>query len=486
MRYINADVIKSMYLTGLLGLRKCLIVLGLFGGGKTRTVMHTLLQLANTKIVYAAPLRKLRDWMYYYARGKCDVYRVRSKIETCPTVSMFVREEDLSSPIEYMYNIIRICSGCRDRALGKCTFLNEVKTFTTANSGLFVMTHNILYVLNLMKPDAFNNTIVVVDEADEYIDMFKFILSEAQMNEIAEMAKRDVIWKKVLARLRSSLLQFGTMYFAKPLVPVAPLLILISATLNLNHVNFIPLKKYYSIYIDCVRSQMIDVCITFPKRLAVAKIVENEKSEYVEREKWIEELVEVTVRIYDMERSVGIACRNYGVNREIYAKLRERGVRCFSDVHQRDPPPFNTSPPYVVLWTTRGRWYRGVSLPDTDVIFCTYQTTKEALVIARGGLTERRHLMSYRAADIGYKYPFLTYSNCASNVQSYFRTNRIRSKRHYIVLLDERAKKAMISVLTTLASSDDEFATWFDTVFMRPVEINSISVIPSLSLFSSS
>lgn len=468
-RLLNIDMINAMYKLG----GRCLVVYGLFGGGKTRTVMQVLLHLVrHVKVIYAAPLRKLRDWMYYYFKGKHEIERVRSKIETCPTVSMFVREEDLSSPLEYMYSIIKICSECRDVKLGKCVFFNELRMFRAADRGFFTMTHNILYVLGFVCPEALKNSIVVIDEADEYFDLFKLIATQAQIEEITRLARRDRIWRKVLQRLHRSLVPFGSLYFARPCIPVVRTLILISATLRPELFKFVPLEGY-SIYYTVVKSEIHDICSVYPKILIEIE-PRTWKPNYVRREEWIEDLLNVVIKLYDEGKTIGIACRNYSVNRVLCSRLRELGARVFSDVLQRDPPPFNTRSPCVVVWTTRGKWYRGVSLPDADVIFCTYQTASEALSVEAQQRQISPNIMSYVAADRGLDVPYVSYSNVSSNAQSYYRANRIRSKSHHMVFLDLRAHTAVTEALAKLAQLDREFKEWYTSSLLRPHIIGTL------------
>jgi hypothetical protein len=214
----------------------------------------------------------------------------------------------------------------------------------------------------------------------------------------------------------------------KPVFPAAKLLVLISATLPQKLLGLIPLHEEYTINRIIVPSKFNDEVYFVP-----AKMSWNEHGEgYVPSAKWLPILYNMVEKYYDEGYSVGVASRSYSLTRTLTAELVSRGFKVYSDTRDRAPPRYeDASGRYVIIWTTRGRWYRGISLPDTDVIIATYQAflgpvDNFTLFLAEEEEVEYARLMNY-----------------AVNTQSYFRTNRRRNMSHKLILFDLRAYHAM-------------------------------------------
>ncbi len=458
MRLLSSHYLKAMYNLGY----KVLCVYGLPGGGKTRTTLSAVVNaLSRHKIVISVPLKSLRNWIAREFLPSLGAYSeiVKSKEECCDIVRSCITGNEPF--LHYLKKIIETCSRCGEPW---CEFKEHVLRFFKSSSGIFVMTHHLSYLLYLMNPSAFRNAVVVIDEADAWSDLYRYVCSEREIEEARQLAKRDKTWREVLRRVLKSCIRFGNMYFTKPTPPLGRLIVLISATLKPSMMRFLNIPDSYTTYMTAIRSKMLDRYILYPRLLST---MSNTPPKYLPPDRWLKYIPEVIVELVDRGFNIGFASRSYSVSRAIYEEVRQYGIDVCCDAVSSEPPRFS-SRYRVIIWTTRGRWFRGVSLPDTWVIFCTYQYPSQICPTFR----------EYDQADEDiYELPTVVRAcNDAVNVQSYFRTNRVRDRMHITVFLDARAWWAMTSIFSTHAQLTRD-REWYDRL-RSPTTVQTIDQIP--------
>jgi len=415
----SARYLRALYELG----GKLLIVTGLPGGGKTKTVMNLLSHMfSKTKVVYAAPIRRLRNWVAELFGGEV----LTSKVEVCHKM------KSCSSAYDYLKFILENCPSCGAGCV------SEMVKLLHGGRGLMCTTHQMLYIASLHSPSAFRNSVVVIDEAECWLDLFTVFAREEEFAKLKALATGKM--RALLRRLERSLIKtWGGLLLFKPVAPASRLLILISATLPEDLMFLFPLTEDseeggYSIHRVVLESEMHD---EFFVNYGVLKWDDWS---------WRAKLLDLALKLYDEGKSVGIASRNYELTKYLTSELSSRGVQVYSDVLGKRPP-FNLEGRITGIWTTRGKWYRGISLPDTDAIIATYQSplekTQSALIDV--------------AFDNGI--PFFKLMNDCVNVQSYFRSNRMRSRRHEVYLADIRSWHAMRSVLSHFSKT-----RWFEKI----------------------
>lgn len=437
---LNPRMVRALYSMG----KKIIVVSGLPGGGKTRSTMEVVSTLKNkVKIVYASPLRRLRE----YVARQYDGFELKSKTEVCH--KLYDIEEEKLSHVQYLIKVFKRCSECNEES-SKCPFKSTLKDFISAKNGLWCMTFRMLYIISAYCYDAFKNVILVIDEAENWLDLFDLVMTEKELQTLRIMAKNDTHVAKIIKKILSLTIKLGNRfgyYFLKPHIPLARLIFLVSATLPDDFLALFPFpsnevyiprnmqyssdveelierEKEYTIFRVVISSDVKDEFYLYPRKCSWMGTVDG----YEPREKWIPKIIKLIDKYYDEGLSIGVASRNYALTKIITGELMSQGYKCYSDIVQDKPPRYaEVNPPYVMIWTTRGRWYRGVSLPDTDIIICTYQSAIDKIP----------NLSVYRAFEMDIKYaPLMNY--CV-NTQSYYRSNRMRSKQHKVVFLDLRA-----------------------------------------------
>ncbi|NPA70752.1 MAG: hypothetical protein GXO26_08080 [Crenarchaeota archaeon] len=455
---LNARTLIAMYRLG----NKILNIYGLPGGGKTRTVVYSMILLARalgTRLIVSVPLRSLRNWLVerYIPSLGYSAEMIRSKEETCPHVRDSIH--DCSNILEYLYNLVRTCGECGE---SYCEFRSQIREFFQGSGHIWVMTHNLLYVLYLMNSRVFNRTILVIDEADSLADLYRLAFTRRELEHAVRNMRRDRYWREVVRRVLRSVIQFGNLYFYRPELPLGRLTVLISATLHPRVISCFNIPQTYTIYYAGIRAQVLDRYALYPQYLSSIEGIEQRAGKYLSPSRWVPELAETVIDLVDRGKSIGIASKNYQITLRLEEMLRERGIDVRSDVSCREPPHYGENI-QVIIWTTRGRWFRGVSLPDTDIIFCLYQTPTGA------DPTYMTH--GYCDDDLDLAYDMVRIMNNAVNVQSYYRSNRRRDMEHTVVLLDVRSWEAMIETLRHYANVVR--GDWYQRL-SRPVKIRTV------------
>ncbi|RLE92259.1 MAG: hypothetical protein DRN04_10825 [Thermoprotei archaeon] len=383
--------------------RRLAVVKGLPGGGKTRTTLaNTVLYSNLAKVVYAAPLRSLRN---YWAK-QYGMEVIKSRDEVCPAVK-YIEAEDT---VDYLVACARICRGCQKT----CEFKEAFKNFIKSSRGLFALTHKMLLVLYTAAPRAFQNTLLIIDEADSLFDQWSIVCEYSKLKELWRTG--DPLTRKVVKRLAKNCFRFGKYVYFKPIVPLTRITFLVSATLPPELLELMPLPENTPCTTIYIKSEFKDIILWSRKTL-----------KWSEKDEWLPTVLK-TIKEYSCKfRKIGIASRNYTLTKILHEYM-EASFKVTSDYYDKKPRAAE-----VYIWTTRGKWYRGISLPDTDIVFCFYQyplETKPLNPLVLRTIVEK---------DIEY-FKLL---NNAVNTQSYFRSNRKRSKTHVIVLLDRRSYHAL-------------------------------------------
>lgn len=455
---LNARMLIAMYRLG----NKILNIYGLPGGGKTRTVVQGMVLLSRalrTRLIISVPLRSLRNWLAHRFIPSIgyEARVLRSKEETCPHVQDAVDES--TNILEYLYNLLRTCAQCGETY---CEFRSQIRDFFQGRGDIWVMTHNLLYTLYLMNSNYFRNSIIVIDEADSLADLYRLAFTREELAQALRNARRDRLWRQVVRRILRSVIQFGNLYFYRPELPVGRLTVLVSATLSPRVLECFNIPQSFQIYHAGVRAEVLDRYVLYQAYLSSIEGIEEHSGKYISPSRWLPQLAETVIDLVDKGKTIGVASKNYQITLQLEEMLRERGIDVRSDVSSREPPHYGENI-QVIIWTTRGRWFRGVSLPDTDVIICLYQSPR--------GLEPNYMTYAYCDDDLDMAYDLVYVTNNAVNVQSYFRSNRRRDMMHIVALLDIRSWNAMIETLRYYAKMVR--GDWWMRL-NRPIKIKNI------------
>ena len=378
------------------------VVKGLPGGGKSRATLSNLINYSRAvKVVYSAPLRSLRDyWANYFGMEV-----IKSRDELCPAIKLV--EED--NVLDYLVACAEVCSNCN----GNCEFKELFKNFIRSKHGSFALTHKMLMVLYLATPDAFKNSLLVIDEADSLFEQWSIV---CELDKVKYLLKYgDRIAKRVVRRLVKNCIAFGKWVFFKPVVPLARVTFLVSATLIPEFLELMPIPEDVPCRTFYVKSEFKDRLVWNCSLL-----------KWEERESWTPKALEFIEA--HLTGRVGIASRNYRLTKAIHDYFQNK-YEVTSDYYHEKPK----RDAKIIVWTTRGKWYRGISLPDTDVIFCFYQYPLDAPPL------NPYLIKAIDERDVKY-FQLL---NDAVNVQSYFRSNRIRRREHIMYFMDRRGYTAL-------------------------------------------
>ena len=485
-------------------------VIGLPGGRKTLTTLDTLFRKllrvftpAYIPVVIAMPTRTLRDWCAkflvdnYLSSNEVVVYR--SKLEFCDVIRhelarqsrrvkicllqvcrkmkvkprIFTR--DLLEFLIYMYALFKTCRECQNRP--NCEFYQNYRLLLSGGFKVFLMTHKLLQILLFADPThtPFRHAVVVIDEADSYLDLFQNFLSPVHLAVLQRLAKWDSTWSKIYRAIVQQLVRFGEglIFFLKPTFPRCLLPICISATIELYFLQTITaMSGLDTVFrVVAIPSRMMDRCVTCVNLIYAIDVFKKATAPVVKPQEAVNKIGEVIIRLVDdYKLSIGVAARSYEFNRMLSQYLAQVGMRFYTDLF------YSTSVDVkklrealekvdVVIWTTGGKLYRGVSLPDKDVIICTYQA---APLVQPSG-----HVLTYVpkfVIDLDTQYAAKV--NDARNVQSYFRANRKRDMRHIFVFADLRSWLAMREVLQIYAQKSTEFRKWYNQELLGAKEVD--------------
>ena len=486
-----------------------IIVKGLPGGLKTRTTLETLISMhsvftrAKIPIVIALPTRVLRDYCARMALERLtenDVVVFRSKSEICPTyreqvvdvykallrrVLQDVRyaEAKLGYSAIFGKNMIRmlaelyvrykVCRECSSRA--NCEFYQNLRLLLANTPKLYFMTHKLLQILVHTSPLLFKRCIIVIDEVDQYIDVFRRVMTIEHAKVIEKLAKIDPIWNRILGTLRRQLiLSRGTgILFVKPAMPRCLLPILISATVDIEDIDLayaIAHRKKYIFDVYTVSTKIIDKCVVCHNLIYML----GETGENVVKPRdAAKKIAAIVAELVSSGLRVGIAARSYDFAELLTYELSPYGIKFFTDAKYRKQnlsireirEQLRTVD--VIIWTTRGKLSRGVSLPDCDVIICTYQAAD--LVKPSDHVIDYVVLGMYEEEIDDTTLRLFAHKICdAHNVQSFFRANRNREMKHVFLFADRRAWEAMIRTFREYAKRSRTFEKWYKQELLKP------------------
>ena len=259
--------------------RWIVVVKGLPGGGKSRTVLsHVAGYSAVFKVVYAAPLRSLRNYW-----GK--VFRmeiVKSRDEAC----LAIAGVDGGDGLDYLVRCARTCSGCK---ASSCEFKELFTGFIRSSYGSFALTHRMLMILYLAAPGAFRNTILVIDEADSLFEQWSIVCELGKLRRLYRTG--DAVTRRVVRRLARNCLVYGKWVYFKPVVPLARVTFLVSATLTEELIDLLPLKPLEEVELrEGEEVRIIVLPREFPKLVRESNIEAKRDVEKVlreGRERWV-------------------------------------------------------------------------------------------------------------------------------------------------------------------------------------------------------
>ena len=487
-----------------------LCVIGLPGGRKTLTVLDTLFgKLINywTKldipVVIAMPTRTLRDWCARYLVDKYlhqdEVIVFKSKLEFCDAVRRelarlkarikktiiqvcrrlkvrpTVFTQDLLEFFTYMYALFKTCRECSNRS--NCEFYKNYRLLQAGGFKVFLMTHKLMQVLLYTdyQRTLFSRHIVVIDEADSYLDLFQNWLTPVHLAVLHKLAKWDSVWSRIFKTIETQLVRFegGYLFFLKPVFPFCLLPICISATIEMYYLQAIAVMSGLNTTFKVVAlpAKIIDRCVLASNLIYTVEVPEKTTASTIKPHEAAEKIAEVVINLVDNYKvTIGIAARSYEFNRMVSQFLAQVGMKFYTDLFYTDSVDVKKlrealEKTDVIIWTTGGKLYRGVSLPDRDVIVCTYQ--------AAPLVKPKPHVLTYvpkAIADIDTYYVLKV--NNARNVQSYFRANRRRDLRHIFFFADARSWLAMRDSLEIYAMKSRTFRQWYDKELKKAKEVD--------------
>jgi len=494
------------------GIRFGIVVRGLPGGYKTRltleslTSIYRILTRYRIPVVIAEPTRALRDYCVRIALERLhsdDIVVFRSKSEICPTYKERIYEiyktvlrkviEDiryaeqklrygkifgtyLISILAELYARYKICSECSQRP--NCEFYQNLRQLASRQVKMYFVTHRLLQILVHMTPKLFRRCIIVIDEVDQYLDVFRQVMTREHLRVLEKLAKFDPAWNRVVKAIENQLVgsEVVGIYFLKPAIPKALLPILISATVDIDDIYFayeVFAKQRIHFDVYTVSVKMLDKCVLCNNIIyMVGELVEVPKHVTVLKpEEAAKRLAKIAVELVNHGLKVGIASRSYDFTQLLAHELSQYGVKFFSDVKYRKSSVdirevrerLQTAD--ILIWTTRGKLSRGISFPDCNVIICTYQAAE----IVRPTI----HIFDYvliHSEDIEDEEirTFIRKICDAHNVQSFFRANRNRDMKHIFLFADKRAWEAMLQTFKPYARESRTFKKWYESELQRP------------------
>lgn len=451
----------------------------------------------------AVPYRGLREYCANILLEKLlqeDIVIFMSKSEICPTYREQLREiyvktlrkiarevrlaeerigvgrvftRELLKLLAELYLRFKICRECEHRC--DCEFYRNLKLLIAGVPKIYIMTHRLLQLLVYTVPHVFRRCIVVIDEVDQYIDVFRYAMSLSHVRVLKHLSKTDGNWSRVYATLRKQLVvsKSTKMFFLKPAMPRCLVAVAVSATVDIEDVinaYYIAHKRRPVLDVYTLPVKIVDKCVTCDNVIYVfAESGEN----VLKPEEAAKKIAEVTAELVDSGLKVGIASRSYDFTALLVTELGQYGVKFFADLKYKTTQHISVREARelarnadVVIWTTRGKLSRGVSLPDTDVIICTYQAAEIAMPTRTHVID---HVIMLEFEDIDEAPRLYTQKMCdAYNVQSYFRTNRDRDRQHVFLFADRRAWEAMIRTFREYAERSRVFRKWYQQELLKP------------------
>jgi hypothetical protein len=382
-----------------------------FGVGKTEAVIDLVASNKTSSIVIVSePLRVLRDHVAKRigARAVGSVPVFRAHDEVC---------QHLSSLIARGYNYYQALS--IHLRSGSCVYKGYVLGVIgdAISRGFVVTTHRLAPIASLILGNYRAKNMIIVDEAEDYITRISHGLPK---QEIEPLKQDPLLWR----RLKRVLIEVGDKYHYKPSFIVQMLRsILLSATPPNTLQDVFAMINNYVRFIDPGLGWREDVVIRYSDVIDMISF----------KRRW-NDIANIVVDICSRAVDAGARCTVITKNKEmtsvIERAMSNKNMDVVSDLTAKTPTMNK-----IYILTIGGRFYRGVSLPESDVIVAFFQ---------RSYMRPENPVLRYvayagRDAEIHYGYEI----SMAYSLQSAYRNNRNAYKRHIMVFFDERLDQSL-------------------------------------------
>jgi len=420
-----------------------LIVQGMPGAKKTLYTISATKDLyregAVEKVLVAEPQRYLRD--YVANEWVKSAHVVKARDELCEKVRIATANEKEN----YLVKAFEVCKSCPYFRTVQCTFYRQFKELRKIKSGFVVTTHRLAPIVTwIWRPN-----IIVFDEAEDYLQFLAQPIDPLALEELRKLDEK--IWKRIMAELYQD--KKGK-YYLKPtwFSIVSSKTVLVSATfpdeLEKQIVeDFMKLKDGEPLYYIpryTIPAENHDYLLVLDDVQVYRKSAKLEEQDWWK--KIVPRLIDMVNVAVEKKGVVGVVSKNKEMTRKLHDLFISLGYEVTSDAVDEKPYPD------AVIWiiTVRGKWYRGVSLRprkardrrDFPVILAFYQ--------AQDPRKKLNKVPPWLWDWEVNKFEILTLCQDlirAENLQTLFRFNRERDKRHLVVAFDRRMYYALEKML---------------------------------------
>ena len=454
------------------------VITGLPGIKKTFRTLLSLLEFSDRPAVFSVPLRKLRDeivekrmWMPPLSNYRDRSVVVRAHDETCPDL-----KKRLENGMKYWRSL---SDHLRKHREGKeeCRWKSEVKKIMSSlkNNKVIITTHGIGILIFLINWVLKKNTIFIFDEGDELFTSVNDPIHLGDLEPLKEISRTryNKLMKMLITPTRFKSPRSALFLHPKILYSLIQNSFFITATFPPSISEFFNWYENKTIEQYRLRGEMEEDTI----------IILDKQLNWIERKKWkrilypqILEIVNESVKKFG---TIGIISRNYEQNLELVKLFQSSGYTVWSDrLHMGTQDEGKYMDSDVVIITTRGKGYRGVNLfskrtgGDFPVIIGFYQSKGDDIV----------HPMWRTMFADDPDDPYSEMSNfirdlvMAKNIQSLFRFNRYRRRKHVLILLDKRWITAMRTYVLFYYKKSNEI-----TINMEDLSRSAIPIIKSFN-----
>ncbi|MEM1632204.1 MAG: hypothetical protein QXE01_03945 [Sulfolobales archaeon] len=408
---------------------------GFFGVGKTRSVLEAVSMKPGPVVIVSEPLRVLRDDVasrYRSLSGRQPPV-LRAHDEVCQDLAQMI-----SSGLGYFEAL------SKHLASGRCIYPDHVRAVASSaySEGILVTTHRLSTIAKIVVDAVVGSpSYLVVDEAEDFVLK---ALEPRDPAEIEPLRMDPTVWRRI-TRIYEKI---GGKYYLKPgYVMTSMRYMLLSATIpGTLRIVFEQVAGYDDI--DRIVPPSRDDIFIFHRDVISSSDIETSPHK----------VVRVVSGICRPAVDGGGLCAVISKNKRstslIADGLRRLGIPAISDQDQvvRIPSGYSGA----VIITVGGRFYRGVSLPEADVVVSLFQRHYQD--------PEHPVLSAISANSLDWRYAYEL--SMAANLQASYRCNRSGGKRHVMVFLDTRYREAFSSFYA------DEMRS--NRIYTELIEVDSV------------
>lgn len=415
-------------------------ILGPPGTGKTRLSTWCVCRIVakdNNKIyIYTAPLRKLRDYIYWYFKDHgIEPFRLVSHEEYEPIIERYKeRFNDYIKALKYHLDN----DDCRYKE-----HWEELIRYIIDGGQVIVATHvlGIFAWLLLKKKFPEKKIYLIIDEGEDYFIKLSTPITEDFLKALKTIDKR------IYRKFRSGLKRFKNFYFYQPLFVQKAIFYsyIISATFPQSMLEVLIDEYDYPVY--HLRGKKSRDIIVYLDR-----VLKWEEKKKVIEIKWVPKLLNLLDQVLVRTVPVGFTSRRKELGEIVLEDMVNRGWRVSQDVTGLHIDP------HADLWilTIGGKFYRGISFKplkgrirrggeeiyDFRVAVGTYQKGEITIEDDFSPLKlPWTHPVIFQLIDDPWRYNRELRDGI--NVQSLFRFNRYKDLEHTMIILDRRLYNAV-------------------------------------------